>query len=161
MTPAKNAATIFQTPINKLLITRIATAFFPWTKKSIQIDICNLIWRDLPFRLEIWQAEISSYHFHHDNHSFTMLYSLYIVVISWRLHFCLFICCKWNFLNQSLLSYFLIISLHSNSSTNQYLLIYNEENTLIDKMKWNGEKYVPISFGNFDSVLSSFSPNTI
>ena len=34
---------------------------------------------------------------------------------------------------------------------NQYLLIYNQENTLIDKMKWNGEKYTPISYGNFDS----------
>ena len=34
---------------------------------------------------------------------------------------------------------------------NEYLIIYNEAGEVIDKLKWDGERHVPISFANFDS----------
>ena len=34
---------------------------------------------------------------------------------------------------------------------NQYLIIKNSDNEVIDKMKWNGETHIPISYGNIDS----------
>lgn len=34
---------------------------------------------------------------------------------------------------------------------NQYLIIKNSDNEVIDKMKWNGEMHIPISYGNIDS----------
>ena len=35
--------------------------------------------------------------------------------------------------------------------TNQYLIIRNSENEVVDKMKWNGHTMVTISYGNIDS----------
>lgn len=34
---------------------------------------------------------------------------------------------------------------------NEYLIIYNEQNEVVDKLKWNGQKHEQIAFGNFDS----------
>lgn len=34
---------------------------------------------------------------------------------------------------------------------NQYVILRNSENEVVDKLKWNGEKYIPISYGNIDS----------
>lgn len=38
-----------------------------------------------------------------------------------------------------------------NNLINEYLIIYNENNEIIDKLKWTGEKYISITFGNIDS----------
>lgn len=35
---------------------------------------------------------------------------------------------------------------------NQYLIIRNTDNEVVDKLKWNGEKHIAISYGNLDSV---------
>ena len=34
---------------------------------------------------------------------------------------------------------------------NEYIIIKNVNNEIVDKMKWNGEKYITISYGNMDS----------
>ena len=34
---------------------------------------------------------------------------------------------------------------------NQYIIIKNDKNEIIDKLKWNGTRYIPISYGNIDS----------
>ena len=34
---------------------------------------------------------------------------------------------------------------------NQYLILKNSDNEVVDKLKWNGERYVPISYGNIKS----------
>jgi predicted ribonuclease YlaK len=34
---------------------------------------------------------------------------------------------------------------------NQYLILRNSNNEIVDKLKWNGEKYTTISYGNIDS----------
>ena len=34
---------------------------------------------------------------------------------------------------------------------NEYLIIKNENNETVDKMKWTGEKHIPISYANIDS----------
>ena len=34
---------------------------------------------------------------------------------------------------------------------NEYIIIKNENNEVVDKMKWNGQSYVPIVYGNIDS----------
>lgn len=38
-----------------------------------------------------------------------------------------------------------------NLYTNEYLIIRNSENEVVDKMKWNGHSMVTISYGNIDS----------
>lgn len=34
---------------------------------------------------------------------------------------------------------------------NQYLILKNNDNEIVDKMKWSGETHIPISYGNIDS----------
>lgn len=38
-----------------------------------------------------------------------------------------------------------------NCLQNQYLLIENYDNEIVDKLKWNGERYIPISFKTIDN----------
>jgi predicted ribonuclease YlaK len=35
---------------------------------------------------------------------------------------------------------------------NQYVILRNSQGEIVDKLKWNGVKYVPITYGNIDSV---------